>query len=68
MSTAQALRYERRRRQELERQRRIRETILAILALAYMLFAFAVAGTLDYQDETRDLALWQERGVTIQRW
>ena len=50
------------------RKGRIRETILAILALAYMLFAFAAAGTLDYQDETRDLALWQERGVTIPRW
>lgn len=68
MTAQQALRYERRRRQELERRQNMRNLALVILLAIYLIFAFAVAGTMDYQDETRELALWAERGVTIQRW
>lgn len=68
MTTTQALRYERRRRREIERQRKLRETLLAILTILYILAAFTFAGTMDYYDDQRELAYWAERGVTVGRW
>ena len=68
MTEAQVLRAERRQMvAERRRQRRI-ETALTILGIILAIAAFAIAGTMDYNDEMRDLAFWAERGVTIQRW
>lgn len=68
MTAQQALRYERRAQRELQRKQQVRETVLAILFILYILVAFAIVGTMDYQTEQAEVARWQERGVTIQRW
>lgn len=68
MTAQQALRYERRAQRELQRKQQVRETVLAILFILYILVAFAIVGTMDYQTEQAEIARYQERGVTIQRW
>ena len=56
MTTAQTIRYERRRAQE-QREREARAyTAKAILFLVFLLVAFGIAGAVDYQDRTSDLA------------
>lgn len=68
MTQAQVLR-QHRREQRLERERaERRENVMALLFLMALLLAFAIAGTVDYQTEQTEIARWQERGVTIQRW
>jgi len=67
MTTSQAMRYERR-RQRAERERQeLQDALLAILFGLLILAAFAIAGTMDYQDEQRQATYWANRGVTIQR-
>lgn len=68
MTAQQALRQKRRRQRDLQRKQQVRETILAVLTLLFILIAYVFAGTQDYIDEQRQIALWEERGVTIQRW
>lgn len=68
MTAQQALRRKRRRQRDLQRKQQVRETILAVLTLLFILIAYVFAGTQDYIDEQRQIALWEERGVTIQRW
>lgn len=68
MTARQALRQKRRRQRDLQRKQQVRETILAVLTLLFILIAYVFAGTQDYIDEQRQIALWEERGVTIQRW
>lgn len=68
MTAQQALRHERRLQRELERREQARETVLAILIATLVFAAFVLAGTCDYQDEQRELAYWESRGVTVQRW
>lgn len=68
MTAQQALRYERRAQRELQRKQQVRETVLAILFILYILVAFAIVGTMDYQTEQAEIARWQERGVTLQGW
>ena len=67
MTAQQAMRYERRRQRELQRREDIKSTVYAILVLAFIFAAFAFAGTLDYQDEQREIAYWESRGIHIVR-
>lgn len=68
MAAQQALRYERRAQRELQRRQQVRETVLAILFILYILVAFAIAGTSDFHDEQSEIAYWESQGVTIHRW
>ena len=68
MTPAQALRLERRAAKAAQERREREEMAAAIVALLLILTAFAIGGTMDFQDETRDLAYWRERGVIVQRW
>ena len=44
-----------------------REEAKAIIAAIFMLIAFLLAGTIDYQAEQREAEIWQERGITVIR-
>ena len=73
MTNSQALRLERRRREEMLAKRArlaLHETILLILMLlvAIALMCVAEGGVSDAEIEARELAYWAEQGVTIQRW
>ena len=74
MTEAQALRYERRRRQ-YERERRERErkaktviygTIILLVLMALM--GLAEGCVTDAELEARELAYWSNRGVVVSRW
>ena len=57
-----------RRQERIEQERReLRETILGIVALIFLLMAFIWAGTMDYQDEQREIAYWESQGIHIVR-
>ncbi|MBQ9317405.1 MAG: hypothetical protein IJ203_11375 [Atopobiaceae bacterium] len=67
MTAQQAMRMKRRRIQaEQQRKERI-ELLAGIAALIFILIAFAIAGTMDYQDEQRELAYWESQGIHIVR-
>lgn len=68
MSTTQAMRYERRAARAAQERRERCEMAAGIAALIVFLLAFAIAGTMDFQDEQRELAFWESQGITIQRW
>ena len=68
MTAAQALRYERRQMLAERRRKERIETAKAILALLLILAAFGIAGALDSHDDSAQLAMWQEQGVTVSRW
>ena len=68
MSTTQAARMARRERERQIRRERTIETVKGIVFIALLLFAFAVAGTVDRADEQRELAYWADRGIEVQRW
>jgi len=54
--TDTALRRENRRRQErMDARRRITELAMGLIMIVMLLAAFALAGTLDYQDRTEGL-------------
>lgn len=53
---------------ELQRKQQVKETVLSVLFILFLLVAFAFAGTNDFQDEQRELAFWESQGVTIHRW
>ena len=67
MTAQQAMRYERRRQRELQRQREIKDTLMGILVILFILAAFAFAGTMDYHDEQAQLAYWESQGIHIAR-
>lgn len=48
-------------------ERMRREEAKAIIAAIFMLIAFLLAGTIDYQTEQREAQIWQERGITVIR-
>lgn len=73
MTNAQALRLERRRREEMlarRAQTAIGEAIviMAMLLIAIALMCVAEGGVSDAELEAREVAYWAEQGVTIQRW
>lgn len=68
MTAQQALRHERRMQRELQRRQQVKETVLSVLFILFLLAAFAFAGTNDFQDEQRELAFWESQGITIHRW
>ena len=68
MTATQMMRYERRVAKAAQERREREELVAAILALLLILTAFAIAGTMDFHDEARDLAYWRDRGVIVQRW
>lgn len=68
MTAAQALRRERRMAEvQMRRQRRIQAAKGAAL-IALLLMAFALAGTMDYQDAQTQAEYWEELGVTLRGW
>lgn len=71
MEEIRSARYERHRRREMERQRKIRNTIITILLAILMIIALGVAGRIECEDAASDLAevnYWASQGVTISRW
>ena len=70
MTTSQALRYERRRQQALQEQRArqaLREAIIGMLVTLILIALFSIVGTMDYQDEQREIAYWESQGIHIAR-
>lgn len=68
MTASQYQRYlARQRRREQERRERI-ETAKGLIALALMVLAFLLAGTLEYQDTLAERSYWADRGVYEQEW
>lgn len=68
MTTTQAMRLERRRRESERRAQAAKDAIIGILTGLLLVAAFGLAGTLDYPDEQREAAQWEAQGVTIARW
>lgn len=70
MTKSQALRYERRRQEELQRQRArqaLKDAIVGILVMLVLIALFAIVGTMDYEDEQREIAYWESQGIHIAR-
>lgn len=70
MTKSQALRYERRRQEELQRQRArqaLKDAIVGILVMLALIALFAIVGTMDYEDEQREIAYWESHGIHIAR-
>lgn len=67
MTTTQAMRLERRRRESERRAQAAKDAIIGILTGLLLVAAFGLAGTLDYPDEQRESAQWEAQGVTIVR-
>lgn len=57
----------RQRRREQERRERI-ETAKGLIALALIVLAFLLAGTIEYQDEMQERSYWADRGVYASEW
>ena len=68
MTTSQAMRCQRRAARVAQERQERTEKVLAIFGLIFILLAFAIVGTMDYQTEQAEIARWQERGVTLQGW
>ena len=68
MTTSQAMRCQRRAARVAQERQERTEKVLAIFGLIFILIAFAIVGTMDYQTEQAEVARWQARGVTIHRW
>lgn len=68
MTTTQALRYERRRRKEMERRRRIQEAVRVAILVGLALLIFGWAGAMDCQAEQHELSFWESQGVIVHRW
>ncbi len=73
MTATQAMRHERRRQEaaRIERARQaIRQTIVGILVMLGLciLMGLAEGGVSDAELEAQEIARWEARGVTIQRW
>ena len=68
MNTSQVMRCQRRAARVAQERQERTEKVLAIFGLIFILLAFGIVGTMDYQTEQAEIARWQERGVTIQRW
>ena len=68
MSTTQAMRYRRRAARVAQERRERCEMAAGIAALVIMLVAFAIAGTMDYQDEKAQAEFWHAQGIELQEW
>lgn len=68
MSTTQAMRYRRRAARVAQERRERCEMAAGIAALVFMLLAFAIAGTMDYQDEKAQAEFWHAQGIELQEW
>ena len=54
------------RRAMARREQRLEES-KAIAAIVLLFLAFLFAGTLDYEDERRELERWERQGITVIR-
>ena len=54
------------RRAQVQRERRWEE-IKTIAVIVFLMLAFMFAGTLDYQDEQREMEYWHNQGITVTR-
>ena len=68
MSTTQAMRCRRRAARVAQERRERCEMAAGIAALVFMLLAFAIAGTMDYQDEKAQAEFWLAQGIELQEW
>lgn len=68
MTSTQYARLERRRMRAERQQQALRETVSIVVLLVFFILAFAFAGTLDYQDECRELGYWAQQGLAVPRW
>lgn len=68
MTATQAMRCQRRAARVTQERQERTEKVLAIFGLIFILLAFAIVGTMDYQTEQAEIARWQARGVTLQGW
>ena len=73
MTAQQAMRYERRRQEQLRYERareEVRQIILGILVVLAVVLAMALAegGTPECELEAAEIARWEEAGVTIHGW
>lgn len=67
MTQAQALRYRRRAERRARKREQARETAFGLIFLLMLLLAFGWAGSMDYEDETREIAYWESQGINIVR-
>ena len=68
VTEGQAIRARKRAERAAQVRQERRETLTALAALALIIALLAAVGTMDYQIEQQEIAYWQERGVSIQRW
>ena len=67
MTHAQALRYQRRAALRARKAEQIREAALAAIFIFLLLVAMGITGTMDYEDEMREIAYWESQGIHIVR-
>ena len=68
MTKSQTMRLERRAARVAQERKHAFDMAVGIATLLFILLAFALAGTSDFQNEQRELAYWESQGVTITRW
>lgn len=54
----------------MQRQRArqaLKDAIVGILVMLVLIALFAIVGTMDYEDEQREIAYWESQGIHIAR-
>lgn len=53
--------------QEQRARQALREAIIGMLVTLILIALFSIVGTMDYQDEQREIAYWESQGIHIAR-